>query len=47
MAGGCAWQRGMGGRGAWVAEGHAWQGDRMTDACENIALPQTSFAGGN
>ena len=21
--------------------------DRMTDACENITLPQTSFAGGN
>ena len=21
--------------------------DRMTDACENINLPQTSFAGGN
>ena len=21
--------------------------DKMTDACENITLPQTSFAGGN
>ena len=27
---------------------HTWQGappDRMTDACKNITLPQTPFAG--
>ena len=41
---------GMFGRGC-VAEGmratHATPVNRMTDACENITLPQTSFAGGN
>ena len=56
MAGGHAWQGGMRGRGL-CGEGHVWQGgmrgmhalpvDRMTDACKNITLPQTSLAGGN
>ena len=44
--------------GVHAQGGHACEGDvrathphppvnRMTDACENITLPQTSFAGGN
>ena len=38
---GCVWKGG-------VPRGHAWPPvNRMTDACENITLPQTSFAGGN
>ena len=52
MAGGvhgkgvCAWW------GTCVAEacmagGHAPPMDRMTDACKNITLPQTSLVGGN
>ena len=40
----CAW-------GCAYPEGHMCQAcpplDRMTDACENITLPQNSFAGGN
>ena len=40
-----------GGRGACMAQGvvrgmHAPHVDRMTDACKNITLPQTSYAGG-
>ena len=42
---GRAWRGGMCGRMCvW------WEGacvDRMTDACKNITLPQTSFSGGN
>ena len=43
--GGHAWQ------GGCVAGRHWWHAcpppvDRMTDACKNITLPQTSFAGG-
>ena len=44
-------------RGGHVWQGGAWQGacvartphprvNRMADACKNITLPQTSFAGG-
>ena len=36
--------------GSCVSGGHAWPCTRpcgQTDACENITLPQTSFAGGN
>ena len=42
MAGGCACVAGV------VRGTHAPSPvDRMTDACKNITLPQTSFAGGN
>ena len=45
MAVGHAWQGGMhGGVLAWQACSPV---NRMTDTCENITLPQTSFAGGN
>ena len=45
----------MPGGGGVHARGHVCWGvchacppvNRMTDACENITLPQTSFAGGN
>ena len=48
-----AWREGtcLGGMHAWGCV-HAWgvcmspPVNRMTDACENITLPQTSFAGG-
>ena len=50
--GGHVWWGGhAGGRGACMAQGcvrgmHAPHVDRMTDACKNITLPQTSYAGG-
>ena len=53
LAGGSPWQGGLPGRGVSLAGGvsqHALRQipplNRMTDACENITLPQTSFAGG-
>ena len=42
--------RGGGLLGGGLLGGSPWQTppvNRMTDACENITLPQTSFAGGN
>ena len=57
LAGGCLPGRGVvslaGGvslAGVSLAGDPPWQTplfNRMTDACENITLPQTSFAGGN
>ena len=52
VRGGGAWQGGM--RDRWVCVVGGMHGthaaptpvDRMTDACKNITLPQTSFAGG-
>ena len=46
--GGSPWQEGLPGRGSpcGCLPGRP-PVNRMTDACENIALPQTSFAGGN
>ena len=52
---GCARQGVVDGRVSCVAGvRHLWLGghtypprDRMTDACRNITLPQTSFVGGN
>ena len=38
---------GMCGRGKCMACSTPSPVDRMTDACKNITLPQTSFAGGN
>ena len=51
--GGSPWQGGFldRGEGVSLAGGSPWQADppvnRITDACETITLPQTSFAGGN
>ena len=48
---GACMPRGMHARWACVPRGHGWHArppvNRMTDACENITLPQTSFASGN
>ena len=47
---GVSLEGGLPGRGIYLAGGSPWQNpppvNRMTDACENITLPQTSFAGG-
>ena len=50
MARGCAWQGGVHGRVVCMAGGGVCgmqipPVDRMTDACKNITLQQTSFCG--